>query len=148
MWDRFWLKANICLFLPTIKKTKSKLEKFDSLFTVHMELSQRCWKAIPQYKIKSSKELKKKRKKKRIWLKRELRDLPGGPVVKALPSQVGDVGSIPGWGTKISGASWPKKAKCETVKQKLYCNKFNKDFNNGPHEGKKVLKPWTWWFCN
>ena len=29
------------------------------------------------------------------------RDFPGGPVVKNLPSTAGDVGLIPGWGTKI-----------------------------------------------
>ena len=29
------------------------------------------------------------------------RDFPGGPVVKNLPSNAGDVGSIPGWGAKI-----------------------------------------------
>ena len=29
------------------------------------------------------------------------RDFPGGPVVKNLPCNAGNVGSIPGWGTKI-----------------------------------------------
>ena len=32
-------------------------------------------------------------------------DFPGGPVVKNLPCNAGDVGSIPGWGTKIPHAS-------------------------------------------
>ena len=32
-------------------------------------------------------------------------DLPGGPVVKNLPCNAGDVGSIPGWGTKIPPAA-------------------------------------------
>ena len=32
-------------------------------------------------------------------------DFPGGPVVKNLPSNAGDVGWIPGWGTKIPQAS-------------------------------------------
>ena len=27
-------------------------------------------------------------------------DFPGGPVLKNLPSNAGDAGSIPGWGTK------------------------------------------------
>ena len=27
-------------------------------------------------------------------------DVPGGPIVKNLPSNAGDVGSIPGWGTR------------------------------------------------
>ena len=100
MLDRYCLKQRFIFpviwkkeFLPMIEKTKSKLEEFDSPFTVHMKLSQHCWKAIPQNKIKSSKELKKKR----IWLKRELRCFPGDPVVKALPSHVGLVGSISGW---------------------------------------------------
>ena len=33
----------------------------------------------------------------KIWL----RDFPGGPVIKNLPSNAGDEGSIPGWGIKI-----------------------------------------------
>ena len=33
------------------------------------------------------------------------RDVPGGPVVKNPPSSAGDVGSIPGWGTKIPRAA-------------------------------------------
>ena len=34
----------------------------------------------------------------------EWRELPGGPVVKNLPSNAGDVGSIPDQGTKIPHA--------------------------------------------
>ena len=30
------------------------------------------------------------------------RDFPGGPAVNTLPSNAGSVGSIPGWGTKIT----------------------------------------------
>ena len=33
-----------------------------------------------------------------------MRDFPGSPGVKNLPSNAGDVGSIPGWGTKIPHA--------------------------------------------
>ena len=33
------------------------------------------------------------------------RDFPGGPVVKNPPSNAGDVGLIPGWGTKIPHAT-------------------------------------------
>ena len=33
------------------------------------------------------------------------RDFPGGPVVKNLPFHTGDVGSIPGWRTKIPHAT-------------------------------------------
>ena len=32
-------------------------------------------------------------------------DFPGGPVVKNPPSNAGDAGSIPGWGTKIPHAA-------------------------------------------
>ena len=63
------------------------------------------------------------------------RHFPGGPVVKTSPSNTGGAGSIPGWGAKIPHASRPKNQK-----QKQYCNKFNKDFKNGPHQKKKNLK--------
>ena len=39
-----------------------------------------------------------------------------------------------GRGAKIPHASGPKN---QNIKQKQYCNKFNKDFKNGPHEKKK-----------
>ena len=42
---------------------------------------------------------------------------PGGPMVKTLPSNVGDVGSIPFRGVKIPYALWPKK---QEIKQKQY----------------------------
>ena len=35
-------------------------------------------------------------------------DFPGGPVVKTSPSKAGGAGSIPGQGTKIPLALWPK----------------------------------------
>ena len=59
-------------------------------------------------------------------------DFPGGPVVKTSPSKAGGAGSIPGGGAKIPHASWPKQGNIK--KQKQYCNKFNKDFKNGPHQ--------------
>ena len=37
--------------------------------------------------------------------KKMMRDFPGGPVVKSPPSNAGDAGSIPGWGTKIPHAT-------------------------------------------
>ena len=39
-----------------------------------------------------------------------MRDFPGGPVVKSPPSNAGDTGSIPGWGTKIAGQLSPRAA--------------------------------------
>ena len=58
-------------------------------------------------------------------------------MVKTSASNVGGVGSIPGWGAKIPHALWPKKPK--NIKQKQYCNKFNKDLKNGLHQN-KILK--------
>ena len=52
-------------------------------------------------------------------------------MVKTSPSIAGGVGLIPGQGTKTPRASWPKN---QNIKQKQYCNKFNKDFKNGPHQ--------------
>ena len=60
-------------------------------------------------------------------------DFHDGPVVKTSPSNAGGVGSIPGWGAEIPHASWPKN---QNIKQKQYCNKFNKDFKNGPRQKK------------
>ena len=64
------------------------------------------------------------------------RDYPGGPVVKTSPSKAEGEGSIPGGVAKIPHASRPKK---QNIKQKQYCNKFNKDFLNGPHQKRKEL---------
>ena len=52
-------------------------------------------------------------------------DFPGHPVVETYPSSSGGVGSIPGQGTRIPDALWPKS---QITKQKRYCNKFSKDF--------------------
>ena len=68
-------------------------------------------------------------------------------MVKTSASNVGGVGSIPGWGAKIPHALWPKKPK--NIKQKQYCNKFNKDLKNGLHQNKILKKkkrekmPWN-----
>ena len=64
-----------------------------------------------------------------------LRDFPGGPVVKTSPSNAGGAGSIPGWGAKIPYASGPKN---QNIKQKQYCNKFNKDFKKKKQTLNKV----------
>ena len=50
------------------------------------------------------------------------------------PSSTGGASSIPGPGAKSPRASRPKK---QNGKQKQHCNKFNKDFKNGPHQKKK-----------
>lgn len=58
-------------------------------------------------------------------------DFPGGPRVKTSPSSTGGVSSVPGQGARIPPALQPKT---QNVKQKQYRNKFNTDFENGPHE--------------
>ena len=57
-------------------------------------------------------------------------------MVKTSPSNAGGMGSIPGRGAKIPHALGPKK---QNIKQKQYCNKFNEDFKNGPHQKKKFF---------
>ena len=64
-------------------------------------------------------------------------DFPVGSVVKTLPSKAGDAGLIPGRGTKIPQASTIKKP--EHKQQKQYCNKFNQDFKNDPHQEKEIF---------
>ena len=58
-------------------------------------------------------------------------------MVKTLPPNAGAAGLIPGQGTKIPHASQPKN---QYTKQKQYCNIFNKDFKNSPHQKKKSLE--------
>ena len=41
------------------------------------------------------------------------------------------------WKQNRWNASLPKN---QNIKQKQYCNKFHKDFKNGPHQKKKILK--------
>ena len=58
-------------------------------------------------------------------------------MVKTSPSSAGAEGSIPGQGAKTPQASWPRN---QNTKQKLYCNKFNKDFKIVHIKKKKYLK--------
>ena len=46
-------------------------------------------------------------------------------MVKSSPSNAGGEGSIPSRGAEIPHALWPEN---QNIKQKQYCNKFNKDF--------------------
>ena len=55
-------------------------------------------------------------------------------MVKASPSNARGLSLIPGRGAKIPYALRPKN---QNIKQKQYCNKFNKDFKSGPHQKKK-----------
>ena len=66
------------------------------------------------------------------WVKKKIRfrDFPVDPVVKTLPSNAGVAGLIPGQGAKILFSLRPKN---QNIKQKQYCNIFNKDIKEGPH---------------
>ena len=55
-------------------------------------------------------------------------------MVRTLPSNAGGAGSILGGEAKVPHAWWPKT---QNIKQKLYCNKFNKGFKNGLNKKKK-----------
>ena len=60
--------------------------------------------------------------------------LPFRTVVKTSPSNTGDAGSVPGQRAKVTYSSGHNT---QNIKQKQYCNKFNKDFKNGPHKKRK-----------
>ena len=57
-------------------------------------------------------------------------------MAKTSPSNAGSVDWIPGQGAQIPHALWPKN---QNIKQKQYCNKFNKDSKTVPIK-KKILK--------
>ena len=67
-------------------------------------------------------------------------DFPGCPVVRTSPSNAGGGGRVcrfgPWWGFQVPHTSWLKN---QNMKRKKYCNKFNEDFNNGPHQKKKKI---------
>ena len=58
------------------------------------------------------------------------------------PSSAKGAGQVPGQGAKIPHTLRPKH---QSIKQKQYGNKFNKDFLNGPYQKKKSLKKWKEW---
>ena len=58
-------------------------------------------------------------------------------VLQTLLYNAGGVGSIPGQGARIPITLGPKN---QHIKQKQDCNKFNRDFKNGPCKKKILLK--------
>ena len=52
-------------------------------------------------------------------------------MVRTSPSNAGGASSIPGEGARTLHALWSKN---QNLKQKQYCNKFNKDFDNGLYQ--------------
>ena len=71
-----------------------------------------------------------------IVIVRRCQDFPGAPVIGISSPSVGDAGSTPGWGTRISYALCPEH---QHIEQKQYCNKFNQDFKNGPPKSCYIL---------
>ena len=62
--------------------------------------------------------------------------------LRLFTSTTGAAGSVPGWGVKISRASWLLSQKIQNIKQKQYCNKFNKVFKKMIHIKKKKEEKW------
>ena len=58
------------------------------------------------------------------------RDFSGSPEVKTWPSNASGTGLISGGEAKIPNILHTKK---QNIKQKQYCDKFNKDFKNDLH---------------
>ena len=63
-----------------------------------------------------------------IMTKRRNGDFLAVQWLRLFTSTTGAAGSVPGWGVKISRASWLLSQKIQNIKQKQYCNKFNKVF--------------------
>lgn len=63
------------------------------------------------------------------------------PLVKTSPANAGGAGSVPGWGANPNStcltAKGKKKKTSQNTKQKQCCNKFNRDFKNGPRQKNK-----------
>ena len=62
-------------------------------------------------------------------------------MVKTLPSKAVGMDSLPGQGAKMPhGQKKTKKKHKKNTKQEQYCNKFNKEFKNGPYQKRKLKK--------
>ena len=76
-----------------------------------------------------------------------MRDFPGGPVVKNPPSNAGDVGSVPGWGTKNPHAwgqlspwhhNWRKLMGCNKDPVQQNKNKNKKTLDEHSHSWQSI----------
>ena len=61
-------------------------------------------------------------------------------MVKTSPSNAEGTNLLSGWDAKIPHVSWPKN---QNLKQ--YCNKFNTDFKDGPHQKNLLKKRKYYW---
>ena len=104
----------LCVCVSTyqpIKKNKEFHQSFGSFMTIPMPLSHRCYYSTRWFQKTGKKKGPGKipnrtgREQNRLGpSKRRAGGFPGGPVVKNPPGKVGDVGSIPCWGTKVPHA--------------------------------------------
>ena len=81
--------------------------------------------------------------------KKEHRDFPGGPVVQNPPSNAGDVGSIPAWGTKILHAVG-QLSPCSTTTELVCLNERVRvpQTTEPTHHNYGVHRPWTLCHCH
>ena len=70
-----------------------------------------------------------------------LRDFPRGPVVKNLPFNAGDVGSVPGEGTKILRAT--EQLSLGTATAEPVCHNQCAPQAKGPRDAAKIPHPAT-----
>ena len=70
-------------------------------------------------------------------LKNTLWDFPGGPVVKNPPSSAGDLGSIPGQGTKIPHAMGQRGLHTATT-EPTYSGTHAPQLDRSPHATTKI----------
>ena len=71
-------------------------ERFSGKKKRQMDCLESSWE-----RLELLKQIKKKKKKNSTG------DFPGGLVVKVLPSNAADAGSMPGWGAKTPHTLWP-----------------------------------------
>ena len=67
-----------------------------------------------------------------VTLKWLMRDFPDGPVVKNPPSNARDLGSVPGWGTKILHAAGQLSPNITTIESR------SPQLARSPHSGEVI----------
>ena len=132
--------------LEPLGKVHPPSELFPPLPPTHSLLFKQVWLEFPvTQKIPEPEPPERWQVSGGMWermTRKEYEGDPWCPVVKISPSSAWGVCSIPGQGAKIPHAPRPpkKRKKKRNVKWKQYCNKFNEDFKNGPHQNTNLKK--------
>ena len=132
--------------LEPLGKVHPPSELFPPLPPTHSLLFKQVWLGFPvTQKIPEPEPPERWQMSGGMWermTQKEYEGVPWCPVVKISPSSAWGVYSIPGQGAKIPHAPRPpkKRKKKRNVKWKQYCNKFNEDFKNGPHQNTNLKK--------